>query len=75
MQSESLQLAQKRFENTFLLLQYARANTRDVLDAQDDLFDAQNAATQALVDHTIATLSFYRDTGVLQLRPDGMWEH
>jgi len=72
--SESLKLARKRFENTFLLLQYARANTRDVLDAQDDLFDAQNAATESLVNHAIATLSFYRDTGVLQLRPDGMWK-
>lgn len=73
-QAEALSLAKKRFKNTFLLLQYGRTNTRDVLDAQEDLFDAQNAATDALVDHMLAMLEFYRDTGVLQIRPDGMWE-
>jgi outer membrane protein TolC len=69
-----LKVGQKRFDDTFLLLQYGRASSRRALNAQDDLFDAQNAATQALVDYTVATLNFYRDTGVLQVRPDGMWE-
>ena len=73
-QSESLRLAQERFKKTFLLMQYARASSRRVLDAQNALFDAQNEATDALVDYAIAMLSFYRDTGVLQVRPDGMWE-
>lgn len=73
-QLESLALAEKRSKNTFQLLQYNRADTKDVLDAQEDLFDAQNATTNALVDHTIAMLSFYRDVGALQVRPDGMWE-
>jgi len=72
-QLESLELAQKRFEKALLLVQYGRATSRRVLDAQNDLFDAQNAATEALVGHTIATLNFYRDTGILQVRPDGMW--
>ena len=74
-QLESLELAQKRFDNTFLLLQYGRANSRRVLNAQADLFRAQNAATEALVGHTVAMLNFYRDAGVLAVRPDGMWEH
>ena len=73
-QLEGLKLAEKRFNNTFLLLQYGRANSRRVLSAQDDLFNAQNASTQAMVDYTIATLKFYRDTEVLHVRPDGMWE-
>ncbi len=72
--SDSLQLAQKRLENTFLLLQYGRASSRRVLDAQNGLFDARNAATEALVNYAVSTLNFYRDTGVLQVRPDGMWE-
>lgn len=71
---ESLALANKRFKNTFLLLQYGRANTRDVLDAQEDLCDAQNAATESMVSHAVAMLEFYRDVGVLQIRQDGMWE-
>ena len=72
-QLENLDLARERHKDTFLLVQYGRASTRRVLNAQDDLFDAQNAATEALVDYAIATLNFYRDTGVLQVRPDGMW--
>lgn len=72
--SESLALARKRFKATSLSLQYGRASSRRVLNAQDNLFDAQNAATEALVNYTVATLNFYRDTGVLQVRPDGMWE-
>jgi len=73
-QLEALQLAKKRFNKTYLLLQYGRVSSRRVLRAQEDLFEAQNAATQTLVDYTIATLNFYRDTGVLHVRPDGMWE-
>ncbi len=73
-QLENLELAKKRLKDTYLLLQYGRASSRRVLNAQDDLFDAQNAATEALVGYTIATLNFFRDTGVLQVRPDGMWQ-
>ena len=73
-QLESLKLAEKRFKDTYLLLRYGRASSRRVLNAQDDLFDAQNAATEALVAYTIAILNFYRDTGVLHVRPDGMWQ-
>lgn len=73
-QIESLTLARERFDNTLLLLQYGRASSRRVLNAQRNLFDAQNAATEALVGYTIATLNFYRDTGILQVRSDGMWQ-
>ncbi|MHC5060309.1 MAG: TolC family protein [Planctomycetota bacterium] len=72
-QKEGLTLAQKRYDDTSLLMQYGRASGRRVLDAQKDLFRSQNAATEALVNYTIANLDFYRDTGVLQVRPDGMW--
>jgi outer membrane protein TolC len=72
--TDALELAQKRFNNTFLLLQYSRASSRRVLDAQNDLFDAQNDASQALLDYTVATLNFYRDTGALRVLPDGMWK-
>ena len=74
-QTEALELARKRFENTSLLLKYGRASSRRVLNAQNDLFDAQTAATQTLVSYTVATLNFYRDAGVLQVHPDGMWEY
>ena len=73
-QLDSLNLARKRYKNTFMLLQYGRTDTRDVLDAQEDYYDAQNEATQSLIDFNIAVLNFYRDTEVLQVRPDGFWQ-
>ena len=71
---EALKLAQQRFNNTFLLLQHGKARSRRVLQAQGDLFEAQIDAGQALLDYTVATLNFYRDTGALQVLPDGMWK-
>ena len=72
--SESLATARTRIARTSQLLTYARVDSRRVLNAQEDLYDARSAATDALIDYAIATLNFYRDTGVLQVRPDGMWE-
>jgi len=71
---EALKLAQERFNNNFLLLQHGKASSRRVLQAQSDLFEAQNEAGQAILDYTVATLNFYRDTGALQVLPDGMWK-
>ncbi|KPJ66252.1 MAG: hypothetical protein AMJ43_08680 [Coxiella sp. DG_40] len=72
-QKTSLQLAEKRVESTALLLEAGRAITRDWLEAQDALVEAQNNLTDALVAHAIAKLSFFRDVGILQVKPDGMW--
>lgn len=72
-QKNSLNLAQKRVESTSLLLQAGRLTTRDLLEAQDALLQAQNNLTAALVGHAIAKLSFFQSIGVLQVRPDGMW--
>jgi outer membrane protein TolC len=71
---EALELAQQRFNNNFLLLQHGKASSRRVLDAQNALFEAQNDAGKALLDYKVATLNFYRDTGALQVLPDGMWK-
>ncbi|MFC1604784.1 TolC family protein [Planctomycetota bacterium] len=73
-QKNSLDLSETRVESTTFLLQAGRVTTRDLLDSQDSLLGAQNNVTAALLDHAIAKLSFFRDVGVLQVRPDGMWE-
>jgi outer membrane protein TolC len=73
-ESESCRLADQRTKNTLLLLQYSRANTRDVLDAQKDFLKAKNASTEASIDYAIACLEFFRDTGTMKIKPDGMWE-
>ncbi|MFC1781473.1 TolC family protein [Planctomycetota bacterium] len=71
---EAFNLAQSRFDNTFTLLQYGKASSRRVLSAQNDLFETHNDMVQALLDYRIATLNFYRDTGAIQVLPDGMWK-
>jgi outer membrane protein TolC len=71
---KSLDLAEKRVESIPLLWETRRARTRDVLESQDALVQAQNELTEALVDYTIAKLNFFRDVGILQVRPDGMWQ-
>jgi outer membrane protein TolC len=73
-QKMSLELSETRVESTTLLLQAGRVTTRDLLDSQDALLGAQNSVTAALVDYAIAKLSFFRDVGILQVKPDGMWE-
>jgi outer membrane protein TolC len=71
---QSLETAEQRLKTASVLLQYGRASTRRSLDAQRDLYDAREVATNALIEYAIATLDFYRDTETLQVRPDGMWE-
>jgi outer membrane protein TolC len=57
-----------------LLLKTGRAKTRDILDAQDSLIQAQNDLADSLIDYNIAKMSFFRDIGILQVTPDGMWK-
>ncbi len=73
-QKTSLEVAETRVESTTFLLQAGRVTTRDLLESQDALLGAQNDVTAVLVDYAIAKLSFFRDVGILQVRPDGMWE-
>jgi outer membrane protein TolC len=73
-QRVGLGLAERRLEQQRLLLEYGRGTVRLLLESEDALVQAQNAVTRALIEHLIAKLSFYRDIGILGVRPDGMWE-
>jgi len=73
-QKVGLQLAIRRVEEQKLLLEYGRGTMRLLLETEDDLVSAQNNVMGALVNHTIAKMSFFRDVGILQVKPDGMWE-
>jgi outer membrane protein TolC len=68
-----VRLAESRVESTNLFLELGRAETRDLLEAQDDLVSAQNALTGALVDYRVAELELQRDMGVLQVNEQGIW--
>jgi outer membrane protein TolC len=72
-QQNSFNLATQRVESNKLLLDAGRVTVRILLDSQTALVQAENAVTAALVDHLNAKLSFYRDVGILQVKPDGMW--
>ncbi len=72
-QQLSLDLALKRVESTKMLLDAGRSTTRDMLESERALLDAQNARTSALVTYTIAKLRFFLNIEILQVQPDGMW--
>ncbi|MBA7601287.1 hypothetical protein ES703_08354 [subsurface metagenome] len=73
-EKNSLALAKERVEMNKVLLDAGRVETRILLLSQDALLSAQDNVIGALVDHTIAKMSFFRDVGILQVKPDGMWE-
>ena len=73
-EKNSLELAEERVEMNKVLLDAGRVTTRILLLSQDSLLAAQNNVTRALIEHLDAKLSFYRDVGIMQVRPDGMWE-
>jgi len=73
-QKVGLKLAERRVEEQNLLLEYGRGTIRLLLETEDDLVQAQNDLTGALVNHTTAKMRFFRDVGILQVKPDGMWE-
>jgi len=73
-QKIALNLAQRRLETQKLMLEIGQSNVRLLLESEGALLQAQNDVTSALVAHAIAKLGFFRDIGILQIRPDGMWE-
>ncbi|MHC4629133.1 MAG: TolC family protein [Planctomycetota bacterium] len=73
-QKLALELAEDRLEAQEMLFDIGQSDVRLLLDSEAALLSAQNAVISSLVDFTIAGLSFYRDIGVLQVKPDGMWE-
>ena len=73
-QKMALDLAVRRLETQKLLLEIGQGNVRLLLESEGALLGAQNDVTSALVAHAIAKLGFFRDIGILQVRPDGMWE-
>ncbi len=70
----ALVLAQRRLDTQKMLLSIGQGETRLLLDAEGALLRAQNQVMSRLVAHAVAKLGFYRDVGILQVKPDGMWE-
>ncbi|NLF32814.1 MAG: TolC family protein [Planctomycetes bacterium] len=68
---EQLAPAIERLRSAESLLQYGRADARDVLDAQQDLFDLQVEIADTRTDYAVAAVNLYRDTGVLDVQKNG----
>ena len=73
-QEIGVQLNERRVREQELLFQAGRGSAIDQVDAQNSLIASQNEQTAALVQHTIARLSFWRDMGILFIKEDGQWE-
>lgn len=73
-QSKSLLLAEKRVKSTNMFLEAGRAQIRDLTDAQEALFQAQSGLAVAAADYRIAELEFQRDTGLIQIDENGLWQ-
>ncbi len=71
-QARSVELAERRVESAQLSFDAGRATTRDLLEAREDLLDAQNAATQALVSHYLSLLALFRDMEILVVDESGL---
>ncbi len=73
-QEIGVKLNERRVREQELLFQAGRGSAIDQVDAQNSLISSQNDLTAALVQHTIARLSFWRDMGILYIKENGQWE-
>lgn len=70
-QRRRLDLARRRLDYSNELLVLGRANdSRDSVDAQNELLSAQDSYDQARATYNIQILNFLRDTGTLRVNPD-----
>jgi outer membrane protein TolC len=70
-QEQAVNLAQERVTSTNLVLEAGRGEVRDVLDAQEALVSARNAA---MIRYRVSELRVQRDMGVLAVGGDGLWQ-
>jgi outer membrane protein TolC len=69
-----VELSQRRVEEQELLMELGRGTARDLVDARTDMINARNKRTNAIIQHTLARLQFWRDLGILYIKPNGQWE-
>lgn len=73
-QVQALNIAERRMRQAQAFQEAGRAETRDVLEANEALIAAQNSLVDAVVNYRIAELSFQRDVGVLLVNHQGLIE-
>lgn len=70
----SVALNERRVREQELLAELGRATVLNQVDAENDLTQARNDLTAALIAHTLARLAFWRDMGILYIKKNGQWE-
>lgn len=73
-QRQALDIAERRVRQAEAFARVGRAETRDVLEADEALLQVQNAVVDALVSYRMAELRFQRDLGLLTVDEQGLWE-
>lgn len=71
-QENAVALADRRVESTRLNQQAGRAETRDILEAQEALRQARNALITARIDYHLARLNLWRDMELLRVDETGV---
>lgn len=72
-QRQALTLAERRVDSAEMLMEAGRAEVRDLLEAQDALVAAQNAATAALVQYQQQRLQLLLELGMLDTAAEKFW--
>ncbi len=69
-----VKLSARRLDEEELLRTLGRGTARDLIDAQQDLIEAKDFLTAALIAHTISRLRVWRDMGILFITKEGGWQ-
>lgn len=72
-QRSALRLANQRVEAVNLLLESDRAETRDLLEANNDQLGARNALTSSLIEYHLTRLNFLFNLGLFEHRDPQFW--
>ncbi len=69
----AVRLSERRLLEEEAFMVEDRGTARDLIDAQQDLIEARDLLTAALISHTVARLQLWKDMGILFIRKDGRW--
>lgn len=70
----SVTLSERRLLEEEAFMVEDRGTARDLIDAQQDLIEARDLLTAALISHTVARLQLWKDMGILFIQKDGGWQ-
>ncbi len=72
-QVQALQIAERRVRQAQAFQEVGRADTRDVLESNESLLQAQNAVVEALVSYRVSELTFQQNLELLRVDEKGLW--